>query len=318
MDGNDGMDDTDGAFGLDGAGGPDVDLRKLRYFVAVAEELHFGRAAARLHIAQPVLSRQIRALEADLRVRLFDRDRRATALTPAGRQLLADAPGLLAAAAGLRRRARQAAGRTEHFTVAFMPGITVTGPVRALAARHPGLDVEVLRCSWDDQTLLVLDGRADVSFVRLPVDHRGLRLRPLFGEPRVAVLPRAHRLAGKAAIRIADLAEDVLLQDPDAVPEWRDLPHRAERPARLGPPARSVEEKLEYVAALDGVIVLPLSAATYYTRSDICTAPITDIAPNQVCLAWATAHESPLVTEFADLAQAHFPPPCPQSPDGLD
>src|SRR5882757_1983443 len=132
-----GMGDTDGAFGPDSpgsTGGPDVDLRKLRYFVAVAEELHFGRAAARLHIAQPVLSRQIRALEADLRVRLFDRDRRATALTPAGRQLLADAPGLLAAAEGLRRRARQAAGRTEHFTVAFMPGITVTDPVRALAA----------------------------------------------------------------------------------------------------------------------------------------------------------------------------------------
>src|SRR5437879_10514247 len=117
----DAIDGTDGAFGPESN---DVDLRKLRYFVAVAEELHFGRAAARLHIAQPVLSRQIRALEADLRVRLFDRDRRATALTPAGRQLLADAPGLLAAAEGLRRRARQAAGRTEHFTVAFMPGST--------------------------------------------------------------------------------------------------------------------------------------------------------------------------------------------------
>ena len=82
----------------------DVDLRKLRYFVAVAEQLHFGRAAEALHIAQPVLSRQIRALEEELKAQLFVRDKRATELTPAGRQLLADAGPLLAAADALRRR----------------------------------------------------------------------------------------------------------------------------------------------------------------------------------------------------------------------
>jgi DNA-binding transcriptional LysR family regulator len=284
----------------------DVDLRKLRYFVAVAEELHFGRAAARLHIAQPVLSRQIRALEDELRVRLFDRDRRSTELTAAGRQLLQDAPGVLAAAEGLTRRVRQAAGRTETFTIAFMPGITVTAPVQALLARHPELAVEVLRVSAEDQTAVVLDGRADVGFVRLPLDRRGLRLRPLFTEPRVAVVPRSHRLAGKTSIGIADLADDVLLQDPDVVPEWRDLPHR--RPLRPGarpePPARSVEEKLEYVAAFRGVVVLPLSAATHYTREDVCRLPVEDIAPNQVCLAWDAARDSALIQEFGDLAEA--------------
>jgi DNA-binding transcriptional LysR family regulator len=87
----------------------DVDLRKLRYFVAVAEQLHFGRAAADLHIAQPVLSRQIRALEDELGVQLFVRDRRTTELTPAGRQLLADAGPLLASADALRRRVTRAA-----------------------------------------------------------------------------------------------------------------------------------------------------------------------------------------------------------------
>jgi DNA-binding transcriptional LysR family regulator len=282
----------------------DVDLRKLRYFVAVAEELHFGRAAARLHIAQPVLSRQIRVLEDELRVRLLDRDRRATALTAAGEQLLRDAPGVLAAADALLRRVRQAADGTPRFTVAFMPGITVTGPVQALLARHPGLDVQVLRTGWDDQAAVVLDGRADVSFVRMPVDRHGLRLLPLFTEPRVAVLPRTHRLAGKPAIVIADLAADRLLQDPDAVPEWRDLPHREVAGGAPEPAIRTVEEKLEYVAALQGVIVLPLSAAAYYTRADVVHVPVGDIAENQVCLAWAADRDSPLIREFGDLAAA--------------
>ena len=86
----------------------DVDLRKLRYFVAVAEQLHFGRAAEALHIAQPVLSRQIKALEDELKAQLFVRDKRATELTPAGRQLLADAGPLLANADALRRRVARA------------------------------------------------------------------------------------------------------------------------------------------------------------------------------------------------------------------
>src|ERR1700745_25518 len=89
----------------------DVDLRKLRYFVAVAEQLHFGRASEALHTAQPVLSRQIRALEDELKAQLFVRDKRATELTPAGRQLLADAGPLLASADALRRPGARAARR---------------------------------------------------------------------------------------------------------------------------------------------------------------------------------------------------------------
>jgi DNA-binding transcriptional LysR family regulator len=99
----------------------DVDLRKVRYFVAVAERLHFGRAAEALHVAQPVLSRQIRALESELKAQLFVRDRRGTELTAAGRQLLADARPLLAQADALRRRVGRAARGATTFTVGFMP-----------------------------------------------------------------------------------------------------------------------------------------------------------------------------------------------------
>lgn len=281
----------------------DLDLRKLRYFVAVAEELHYGRAAERLHIAQPVLSRQIRALEEELRVTLFLRDRRGTALTAAGRQLLEDASSLLAGSEALLRRVRSAAEGRRTFTVGFMPGITVTPAVLALTARHPGVDVRLLRTSWDDQAEVLRDGRADVGLVRLPVDQRGLRVRPLFQEPRVVVLPAGHRLAGRESVAIADLAAERLLQDPDAVPEWRDVAVEMREGNRTGAvPRYQVEEKLELVAAAAGVCVLPLSTARFYTRPDVIPVPIDDIGPTHVCLAWVAARRSPLVRDFVGVA----------------
>ena len=283
----------------------DVDLRKLRYFVAVAEELHFGRAAERLHIAQPVLSRQIRALEDELKVQLFARDRRRTELTEAGEQLLSDARPLLASANALRLRVGRAARGQHTFTVGFMPGLIVTGVVRALSERHPELTVNVVRTSWDDQVEVVHDGRVDVSYIRLPVDQSGLTVRPLLTEPRVAVLPADHRLAGKESLAIADLADEHLLQDPDAVPEWRDIATELRDGTRVAVGHfHAVEEKLEHVATGRGVTVLPLSTATFYTRPDIVHVAVRDIPENQVCLAWESRRRSPLIQEFVGLAEA--------------
>jgi DNA-binding transcriptional LysR family regulator len=239
-----------------------LDLRKIRYFMAVAQELNFGRAAQVLHIAQPVLSRQIRALEAELGVQLFVRDARRVELTAAGEALSADAAPLLAGAEALRRRVGRAARGPGSFTVAFMPGVIVTGAVRALAAAHPQLTVEVLRTSRTDQTEVVRDGRADVSYVRLPVDRSGLQVNVLYDEPRVAVVPAGHRLAGKLELHLADLAGETLLQPPDVVPEWRTL--TGDTAPRNAPATLAVEEKLEHVASRRGFIVLPQSTATFY------------------------------------------------------
>jgi DNA-binding transcriptional LysR family regulator len=281
----------------------DVDLRKLRYFVAVAEELHFGRAADRLHIAQPVLSRQIRALETELKVQLFARTKRSTELTTAGRQLLDDARPLLASAEAMRRRVAQAARGPKTFTVGFMPGLTVTPAVRAFGAVHPDVEVELIRTTWIDQVDVLHDGRVDVSIVRLPIPPEGLSIRPLFEEPRVAMLPADHRLAGKPAIDIADLADEHLLQPPDAVPEWRDiaLELRTGR-AKPVPEMRSVEEKMEHVAAGGGISIIPLSVAAFYHRPDVAAVPVNDIAANKVCLAWIASRRSRLVYDFAELA----------------
>jgi DNA-binding transcriptional LysR family regulator len=281
----------------------DVDLRKLRYFVAVAEQLHFGRAAEALHVAQPMLSRQIKVLEQELKAQLFVRDKRTTELTAAGEQLLADARPLLANAEALRRRVGRAARGTDTFTIGFMPGLIVTAAVRVLAARHPGLTVDVIRTSWDNQTDVLHDGRVDVSYVRQPADLKGLRVRHLFTEARVAVLPADHRLAGKEVIDIADLTGEQPLQNLDAVPEWRDI--LTEVSTRRAPVLDSVEEKLEHVAAGHGVVILPLSVATFYSRTDIAYVTIRDMAPNRVSLAWDSGRRSPLIQEFAAIAAEH-------------
>jgi DNA-binding transcriptional LysR family regulator len=288
----------------------DLDLRKLRYFMAVAEQLNFGRAAESLHIAQPVLSRQIRAFEDELKVRLFVRDSRGTALTPAGEQLRADAPALLTEAEAVYRRVRRAARGPRTFAVGFMPGLLVTGPVRALGRAHPDLAVEVLRTGWDNQVLALHDGRVDVSYLRLPVDAQGLAVRPLFTEPRVVMLPTEHSLAGKETVRIGDLVCDRLLQPPEVVPEWRDaVIHASPLPdVGAGPLTRpnamshSVEEKLEMVAAGRGIVVLPESTALFYRRPDVVGVPIEDIGPNQVAIAWDASRREPLIAEYVALA----------------
>lgn len=281
----------------------DLDLRKLRYFVAVAEELHFGRAAERLHIAQPVLSRQIRSLEDDLGAEVFDRGRRGTRLTPAGEQLLEDAVPLLASARALARRVKAAAQDTPTLVVGFMPGITLTPATAAFAARHPDVSVRLLRTTWADQVEVLLDGRADIGVVRLPIDAHGLQVRPIFHEPRVVMLPVGHRLAGRTSLTVRDLAGEHLLQDPDAVPEWREVAVEMRDGARPATPVvHQVEEKLELVASGAGVCVLPMSTAAFYTRPDVVPLPVEDLGPNEVALAWVPTRRSPLVRDFADAA----------------
>jgi DNA-binding transcriptional LysR family regulator len=192
-----------------------------------------------------------------------------------------------------------------------MPGLIVTGAVRALPDRHPQLTVDVLRTNWNDQTEVIPDGRADVSYVRLPVDQRGLRIQPLVTEPRAVVLPVGHGLAGKSAVSITDLAGEHLLQDPEAVPEWRDIAIELRTGQRRNPPVfHTVEEKLEHVAAGRGIVLLPLSTAVFYTRPDVSWILVSDVPPNQVCLAWDATRRSPLIQDFTALAADHPPVAC--------
>jgi DNA-binding transcriptional LysR family regulator len=276
----------------------DLDLRKLRYFVAVADKLHFGRAADELHIAQPVLSRQIRALEHDLGTPLLIRDSHGVALTDAGRQLLTDAGPLLASAHAVRRRVTEVA-RGRRLMVGFRVGITATAAVREFAVRHPDVRVDMQRIESDDQAALLLDGRIDVGYVRLPIDETGLRVTPLYTEPRVAVLPAGHRLAGKEQITEADLAGEPLIWPGDTSTQPTRRPH-----PNAGYLVRGVDETLEHVAAGRGISFLARSATVFNSHPEVSFVPVTDLTPDQVCLAVAASRVSPLVDDFLTAAQA--------------
>ncbi|MCQ6246934.1 LysR substrate-binding domain-containing protein [Streptomyces malaysiensis] len=277
----------------------DLDLRKLRYFVAVADKLHFGRAADELHIAQPVLSRQIRALEQDLGTLLLTRDSHGVELTDAGKQLLTDAAPLLASAHAVRRRVTVAARGSQRLMVGFRAGIAVTPAVRLFGDRHPDVLVDVQRIEWDDQAPMLLDGRIDVGYVRLPIDEAGLRVAPLYTEPRVAVLPAGHRLAGREQITEADLAGEPLVWHADTSTQPTRRPH-----PNAGYLVRGVDETLEHVAAGRGISFLARSATVFYSHPDVSYVPVPDLAPDQVCLAVAVSRTSPLVADFFTAAQA--------------
>jgi DNA-binding transcriptional LysR family regulator len=282
--------------------GPPLDLRKLRYFVAVAEELHFGRAAERLYIAQPVLSRQIRKLEQEVGTELLIRSSRNVALTPAGMRLLDEARSLLAAADAAQRRVGDITRGETTLRIAFFVGDDFTSALRAFSTIRPDVAIELLRIYWHDQTKVLLDGRADVAFVHLPIDDQGLDLLPVRAEPRVAVLPISHPAADKPEISIDELAEDPVIIQRGATPGWQAFHNVDPRPdgrhPRPGPPVDNLEEKLQHVAAGRAISFVPASVADVFVQAGIAYVPVTDIPPIKICLAWKSGPSSPLVAAF--------------------
>jgi DNA-binding transcriptional LysR family regulator len=275
----------------------DLDLRKLRYFAAVAELGHFGRAAEQLFIAQPVLSRQVRALENELGFPLLVRTTRSVQLTAAGRQLYEDAAGVLATAATATRRAREAASGLERLVVGFGPALPISAAVRAYAQVHPGVEVELVHLPWNDEAASLRDGRVDVGYIRRPSDKSGLRLILLGSEPLVACMPAGHPLAARRRITEADLLDEPLLD-----PKLRRM--------------NSIEEKIELVAAGEGLSILPRSVARYYSRPDVVHRTIGDARPHELYLAIAEDRKQPHVLDFLDVAEQVLMNKSPRSAGG--
>ncbi|MEV5546613.1 LysR substrate-binding domain-containing protein [Streptomyces sp. NPDC052309] len=290
----------------------DLDLRKLRYFVAVAERLHFGRAALALHVTQPALSRQVRQLEHDLGAVLFSRTSREVTLTPAGEQLLHDARALLAAAQAAQERAGRIGAGRHTLTVGFMLGTDVTAALNAFSANHPDVPIELVRIRWWNQARSLLDGTVDIAFVRLPVDSDGLDVLPLYPERLSAVLPARHPLAGEAGMHVTALAGEPVLQYADATPAWTAVWNAVPRPDGTQPPRgpafHDMEELLGYVRAGRGVVLVPEPVAAVFPRPDIAYVPVTGVSPGRVALAWDDARRSTLVTDFVEAARSTLRP----------
>jgi DNA-binding transcriptional LysR family regulator len=269
-----------------------LETRELAYFLAVADELHFGRAATRLGIAQPAVSKTIRQLERRLGVALFERTSRAVTLTEAGRVLTREARVALDAVSAAALRTQRAGIREPRLMLAMKPGGDggLLPAILAAYEREPeALPVEVVFDA--DSARLLREGRADAALLYAPPDElRGLDSETLLTEAPVAVLPRSHPLARRASLHMADLAGENLHRrpsDPSATESLSALMHLV----ALG----------RKVAVLPRVLTTPL-------RDDLTAVPMTDVPPVVLVLAWPAHSTSPSVAALARAAAAAVHP----------
>ncbi|WP_329155564.1 LysR family transcriptional regulator [Streptomyces sp. NBC_01456] len=261
----------------------DLDLRKLRYFVAVAEHRHFGRAAQALFLAQPVLSRQIRAFEQELGSLLFTRTTRSVELTPAGRQLYEEARRITTVVEAALRRVHEADRGAQRLVVAFSPGLHVSDAIRAFTASHPDVEIDVFPLRWWEQDAPLRDGRAHVGYLRRPFDDAGLHTVPIGHETKVACLPVTHPLAGRHTLTSTDLDGESIL----------DVRTRR---------TSSLEEKFELIASGQRIALVPLSVAGSYSRPDLVYLSVTDALPVETCLAAPESSAAGPVQDFLGIA----------------
>jgi DNA-binding transcriptional LysR family regulator len=289
----------------------DVHLRDLRYFVAVAEELHFTRAAARLFVSQPALSKQIAQLERQVGARLLERDRRAVTLTPAGEALLTRARELLAMWDSAQHEVSAAAALADAvLVVGLSTGVArniLPDAMRRFAERRPGWRVQLRQVDWTDPTAGVADHGADVAYVWLPLpdpDRFGVRVVAV--EPRHVALPAGHPLAAadRQVVAFADLCDEAFLALPAATgvlrDHWLAVEERHGRPVRVAGEVATADEALEAVAGGLGVVLLAEGNAAIYARPGVVTRPVSGLGPSRLALAWRRDDPRPAVRDFVE------------------
>jgi DNA-binding transcriptional LysR family regulator len=248
--------------------GDGIELRHLRYFAAVAEELHFGRAARRLGMAQPPLSQQIGRLEEMLGCALFTRRPR-VALTPAGEVLLGVARRSLAQVAqGVETTRRAGRGEAGVLTVGFAASVMLAplpAVIRAFRDRHPGVELRLRELSTSAQVQALADGTIDVGFLREPAPDPEIACEPLVREPFVAVLPPAHPLAGRRGIPLDELAEEPFVHFPrEVAPTLHDQVMALCRQAGFSPRVVQVaQEWLTIVGLVEAGLGVSLAPASF-------------------------------------------------------
>ncbi|MFF0463180.1 LysR family transcriptional regulator [Streptomyces mexicanus] len=307
----------------------DVHGRDLRYFVAVADELSFTRAAEHLFVSQPALSKQIRMLERQLEADLFERTRRTVRLTRAGEALLPHAREVLAAwdRAHAAVRAATAAERCVlRIGMSTSPGRGLLPALRTrLTSRHPDARPVLRQINWGDPSAGLADGSSDVALVWLPLpDGDRYRYVVVAREPRLVALPVGHPLAERAAsdpegnVDFTDLLEEPFLAlPPEAGPlreYWLATDERAGRPPRIGGVVTSAEETHEAVANGQGVVLLASGNAPLIVRDDVIALPVRGISPARLAVAARHDDRRPLVLAYLDAARKMGPGEIEQFP----
>jgi DNA-binding transcriptional LysR family regulator len=289
-----------------------VELRHLRYFLAVAEELHFGRAAERAGIAQPALSQQVRRLEAIVGAELFARSTRSVALTPAGAALLPHARRAIGEAErGAEAAGRAARGEIGHLTVGFIETAAVAlvpAAVRSFRAGHPEVSLTLRELSVDAQLAGLRARTLDLGVVRAPVEASDLEVEVVAADRLLAALPATHPRASAGSIPVRELADEPLVAlAREVVPGLHDqvislfADHGGS--ARITQEANSVQAVMGLVAAGLGTAVLPSSVRSLH-REGIAFVDLEPAETSPILAARRQGEDSPLVAAFLAAARS--------------
>ncbi|MFF1713460.1 LysR substrate-binding domain-containing protein [Streptomyces sp. NPDC058268] len=281
-----------------------MELRTLRYFVAVAEELHFGRAAVRLHMSQPPLSRAIKRLETEAGAALFERSPSGVTLTAVGAVLLDEARALLDQADVLRVRVAAAAG-SATITVGILgdsadPGVTrLAGAYRR---RHPEVDVRIREADLTDPTCGLHAGLVDVALTRGPFDETGLAVHELRADPVGALLRADDPAARRDSLKLADLTGRRWFVFPAGTdPRWQAYWNGGE--PREGPVVRAVAECRQAVL-WNGTVGMTL--LDHEPGDGLTVVPVIDMPPSRAVVAWNASDTNPLIRSFVRIAIAAY------------
>jgi DNA-binding transcriptional LysR family regulator len=275
-----------------------METRELRYFIAVAEELHFGRAAEQLQMAQPPLSRAIQQLERRLGVILFERSARRVALSAAGEVLLNEGRAALAAIQAAERRTQRAAAKPSHIVLAVKAGASNDFLMKLLdtyGVTSGAADIDVQLAGIGEPERMLRDGRADVALLHLPFDETaGFDFVEVHTENQVALLPLGHPLAKRKRVAVSDL-QDL----PDLpLPRWPDPD--GTYPEGPGPAVRDYVQLLQLIGLGRACAIVPESAPRLGT--DLAVVPILDAEPVTTVIAWPPHSRSRAVADLVHVA----------------
>jgi DNA-binding transcriptional LysR family regulator len=286
-----------------------MDLRLLRYFVAVVEERHVGRAAARLHMTQPPLSRAVKQLETELGTVLLHRSTTGVTPTAAGTALYDEARTLLEQAGQLRARVAAAAGSSTITIGTLADSVEQAGSHLAAAfrRRHPRVDVHVREADLTDPTTGLRAGLVDVALTRAPFDAAGISTVVLRSDPVGVVLRADDPLAHRDTLHLSDLADRRWFRLPDGTdPVWRAYWSGATSTDELrggGPVVRTVHECLQAVLWSGTIGLMPLAGTL---PAGLTCVPLVDMSPSRLVVAWNDTEAKPLVRSFAHIAEALY------------
>ena len=286
-------------------------IRHLRAFVVLAEELHFGQAAARLHLTSSALSQTLHQLEVAVDARLIHRTTRHVELTPAGRAALDRArDALVAFDDAFLHMHRAGRGEVGDLVVGYVIGAgleVMPGIIRAFERSTPDASLELREYDFTNPAAGLADRQVDIGFVRPPLGLDGLEYLELLEEPRVACLPTGHRLARRRQVRVRDLLDEPIIAAPSVDTIWRDYwilaEQRGGQPPNVVYEAPTFEAELQAVGAGRGISITGLTAARYYSRPGVSFVVISDLPACHIALAWWPDRASGGVDRLVGIAR---------------